>query len=114
MEITGTVKSIGEEKQVTASFVKRELVVTTDETYPQHILIEFVQDRVDLLDKVSQGDKVSVGINLRGREWQSPSGETKFFNSIHGWKIQKVGAAQQEPVHNYVPPLDSEDDSLPF
>jgi hypothetical protein len=30
---------------------KRDVVVTTDEKYPQDIQIQFVQDKVDLLDK---------------------------------------------------------------
>ena len=40
MEVTGKVKVVNPEQQVSASFKKRELVVTTDEQYPQHILIE--------------------------------------------------------------------------
>lgn len=87
MEIKGKVKVIGSDIQVSASFVKRELVVTTDEQYPQHILINFVQDKVDLLDKYNVGDSVVVGVNIRGREWVDPSGVSKYFNDIQGWKI---------------------------
>jgi len=29
---------------------------------------------------------------LRGREWQNPAGETKYFNSIQGWRIEKTEA----------------------
>jgi hypothetical protein len=50
---------------------KRELVVTTEEQYPQHIMIEFTQDKCDLLNNYSVGETVKVGINLRGREWES-------------------------------------------
>ena len=83
MEVQGTVKLIDETKTFgTNGFRKRELVVTTEEQYPQHIMIEFVQDKCDLLNSFSPGQKVKVGINLRGREWQSPQGETKYFNSI--------------------------------
>ena len=85
MEVQGTVKLIDETKTFgTNGFRKRELVVTTEEQYPQHIMIEFVQDKCDLLNSFSPGQKVKVGINLRGREWQSPQGETKYFNSIQG------------------------------
>lgn len=89
MEITGTIKELKPTQQVSASFQKRELVVTTDEQYPQHILIEFAQDKCDLLNNYQPGEPVKVSINLRGREWVNPSGETKYFNSIQGWRIEK-------------------------
>jgi len=92
MEFSGKVKSISAEQQVSASFKKRELVVTTDEQYPQSILVEFVQDKCDLLNDISIGQDVKVHINLGGREWVNPQGETKYFNSIKGWKIEKIGS----------------------
>ncbi|NMH27054.1 DUF3127 domain-containing protein [Flavobacterium silvaticum] len=97
MEVTGRVKVISPEQQVSASFRKRELVVTTDEQYPQHIMIEFTQDKCDLLNNYNVGEEVKVSINLRGREWVSPQGETRYFNSIQGWRIEKAGQAQQAP-----------------
>lgn len=93
MEISGKIRLINPVQQVSATFKKRELVVTTEEQYPQNILIEFVQDKTDLLNTFQLGEDVKVSINLRGREWTSPQGELKFFNSIHGWRIEKVGAA---------------------
>ncbi|WP_367913997.1 DUF3127 domain-containing protein [Leadbetterella sp. DM7] len=92
MEVSGTIKVINPEQQVSASFKKREVVVTTDEQYPQHILIEFTQDRTDLLNAYNIGDAVKVSINLRGREWVNPQGETRYFNSIQGWRIERAGA----------------------
>ena len=85
MEVLGKVKVINPEQQVSASFKKRELVVTTEEQYPQHIMIEFTQDKTDLLNQYNVGEQVKVSINLRGREWVNPQGETKYFNSIQGW-----------------------------
>ena len=88
MEVQGTIKVIGETQTFGAKgFRKRELVITTDEQYPQSILIEFVQDKCDLLDKFKVGKGVKIGVNLRGREWVNPQGETKYFNSIQGWNI---------------------------
>ena len=85
---------LGESKNVgSGSFLKRELVVTTDEQYPQHILVEFVQDKCDLLNNYQVGDAVKVSINLRGREWVDPQGVTKYFNAIQGWRVEKLGAA---------------------
>jgi len=104
MEVTGRIKVINPEQQVSASFKKRELVVTTDEQYPQHIMIEFTQDKCDLLNNYRPGETVKVSINLRGREWINPQGESKYFNSIQGWRIEKLQAdvpmqqSQQPPL----------------
>jgi hypothetical protein len=85
MEVTGKIKVVNPEQQISAAF-KRELVVTTEEQYPQHIMIEFTQDKCDLLNNYSVGETVKVGI--KRREWVSPQGETKYFNSVR-WRLRK-------------------------
>ena len=95
MELQGKVKVIGNEQQVSATFKKRELVIVTDSQYPENILIEFAQDKTDLLNGLSIGQEVKVSINIRGREWVNPQGETKYFNSISGWKVEKLSEAKQ-------------------
>ena len=92
MEVSGKIRVINPTQQVSASFKKRELVVTTDEQYPQHIMVEFTQDKTDLLDSYRPGEDVKVSINLRGREWVSPQGETRYFNTIQGWRIERAQA----------------------
>ncbi len=104
-------------------FRKREMVITTEEQYPQHIMIEFVQDKCDLLNSYRAGQEVKVSINLRGREWVNPQGETKYFNSIQGWRIESVQADQGNGMPP-VPPMDAfepadnlneeDHDDLPF
>jgi len=89
MEVKGKIKFIGSTQQVSDKFSKREIVVSTDEQYPQHISIEFNQDKCAILDKYRVGENVEVGINLRGREWTDPQGLIKYFNSIQGWNIKK-------------------------
>ena len=85
MEVIGKVKKVGEVVDVTASFKKRELVVTTEEQFPQHISINFIMDKCDLIDKLEIGQDVKVSINLRGREWND-----KYFNDIQGWRVEKL------------------------
>ena len=91
MEVQGKVKVVGAIQEVSATYKKRELVVTTEEQYPQHISIEFAQDKCDLLNTIAVGDTVKAHINLQGREWINPQGEAKYFNTIKGWKIEKIG-----------------------
>lgn len=91
MEVTGKIKMIDTVKEVgTSGFKKRDVVVTTDEQYPQDISIQFVQDKCDLLNNYNIGESVKIGINLRGREWTTAVGETVYFNTIQGWNINKV------------------------
>ena len=124
MEIQGKIKVIGETQTFGANgFRKREVVVTTEEQYPQHIMVEFVQDKTDLLNSYQVGQSVKISINLRGREWVNPQGETKYFNSIQGWRIENL---QQETSGEIppVPPMDAfepasdlkedDHDDLPF
>jgi len=88
MELEGKVKVINQVQEVSTSFKKQEFVVTLDGEYPQHILIEFNQDKCSKLDTVAVGDEVKVSINLRGREWVNPQGESKYFNTIQAWNIE--------------------------
>jgi len=57
------------------------------------------------------GQDVTIGVNLRGRMWTNPQGEDKYFNTIEGWKIDKVGFQQSAP--SVQPSVEVEDD-MPF
>lgn len=89
MELQGIITRIGNIETYASGFKKCELVLTTEEQYPQPIAIDFLQDKSDLPSAHNVGDRVKVSINIRGREWCSPQGEVKYFNSIVGWKILK-------------------------
>ncbi|MDC0462867.1 DUF3127 domain-containing protein [Flavobacteriaceae bacterium] len=107
MELQGKIKLIGETQSIGSNgFRKRELVLTTEEQYPQHIMVEFVQDKTDLLNNFQVGQSIKVGINLRGREWINPQGEAKYFNAIQGWRIENLQQAQPN-VSGAVPPADA-------
>jgi hypothetical protein len=107
MELQGKIKLIGETQSIGSNgFRKRELVLTTEEQYPQHIMVEFIQDKTDLLNNFQVGQSIKVGINLRGREWINPQGEAKYFNAIQGWRIENLQQAQPN-VSGAVPPADT-------
>ncbi|MEC3906586.1 DUF3127 domain-containing protein [Tamlana sp. 2201CG12-4] len=125
MEVQGRIKMIGETQTFgNNGFRKREIVVTTEEQYPQHIMVEFVQDKTDLLNSYQVGQQVKININLRGREWVNPQGETKYFNSIQGWRIEAFQAEATGENMPPVPPADAfepagdlkedDHDDLPF
>jgi len=91
MDITVIIKRVEDIKEVgEKKFRTRSLIVTTEEQYPQTLAIQFTQDRVNAMDIFAPGDKVKIAINLKGREWTSPSGEVVVMNTIEGWRIEKA------------------------
>jgi hypothetical protein len=129
-KLTGTVKVVNSTVQVSEKFSKREFVVTdTSSMYPQDIMFQATQDKCSLLDAVHTGEQVEVSFNLRGREWTSPQGEVKYFNTLEAWRIEKAtqAAGQGMPQGGPAPmnldsvaaPIasntaESGDDDLPF
>ena len=108
MEIQGRIKTIFATETVGQNgFQKRDLVITTDGQYPQDIIIQFAQGNCALLDNLQVGQMVKIHFNLQGREWTSPQGEVKYFNTVLGWKIeliQTTNVAQpqyQQPTPQY-------------
>lgn len=99
MNIKGEVKQVMDTVVISEKFSKRDLILTTDGNtdYPQHIAIQFTQDRVSLLDGLAPGDEIDVSINIRGREWTSKEGVVKFFNTIEGWKFD-AASSDSEPA----------------
>lgn len=85
MTIEGNIKLIGEVQTFDSGFTKRQVVVTTNEQYPQEIGIDFTKDGCAMLDNFSVGQNVSVSINIRGNEHLG-----KYYVSLNGWKIETV------------------------
>lgn len=109
MNVKGKVKLIGEMQSFDSGFTKRQLVVTTDETYPQDIAIEFVKDKCSVLDNYKVGDSVDVSINIRGNEYNG-----KYYVSLNGWRIENVASQSNEQHSTEVDLSDNNGDKLPF
>ena len=114
MIIKGIVKQIHTVESVgTNNFQKRKVWVEIDldSKYPQTIEIEFQGEKCSLADSFKQGDTVDFSLNLRGREWTSPAGETKVFNTITAWKVAvEAGTTPNAPEPAQTPA----GDDLPF
>lgn len=126
-KLTGTLKVIKDTVQVTEKFSKREFVVSENSSmYPQDIIFQAAQDKCSMLDGFNENDQVEVSFNLRGREWTSPQGEVKYFNTLDAWRIEKVGQGMPQggpsdmnldPIPSSNPDINTqsdEDDDLPF
>lgn len=124
-KLTGTLKVIKDTVQVTEKFSKREFVVSENSSmYPQEIIFQAAQDKCSMLDGFTEGEQVEVSFNLRGREWTSPQGEVKYFNTLDAWRIEKVGQGMPQggPSDMNLDPIPAPeantqseaDDDLPF
>jgi hypothetical protein len=95
IEAIGRLHTIFATKQVSERFSKREFVLElADQKFPQTVLFQLTGDRCTQLDSLQVGDQVRVDFSLRGREWRSPQGDLKYFNSLDVWKIEAVRAQQ--------------------
>lgn len=94
-KLNGVIKVIKPTQQVSEKFSKREFVVTdiSEAQFPQDIQLELTQDKVSLLDTLMEGQEVEVSFNLRGREWTSPTGDVKYFNTLQAFRIEHNGSA---------------------
>jgi len=128
-QLTGKIKTVKDERQVSDTFKIREFVVTIDGEgkYPQQLQLQVTQDKCELLNTFTAGSDVTVSFNLRGREWTDPkTGDVKVFNTLEAWRIDagttggpaattaapsQIPAAQQ-PVS--VPATAGNNDDLPF
>jgi hypothetical protein len=121
MDITGILKLKTEAQQVSDKFRKREFVLTDNSSqYPQHISFQLTQDKCSLLDQYNVGDEIKVHFNLRGREWTSPKGEIKYFNTLEAWRIEGGAAAKNSSSSSSMNDVaatftaSSQEDDLPF
>jgi hypothetical protein len=128
-EYTGVVEklmplqTIGEK-----GFRKRELILTEDEdsmsNFPNHIPFTFKQDRVSLIENLSEGQRVKVRFAIEGRVWHSPkTNEDVYFKDLVGLKVDTLSgentptqAAPQAASTSDIPSdfANSEDINLPF
>jgi len=114
-QTSGKIHSISDAQQVTERFRKREFVLELADNprYPQLVQFQLTGDRCENLDGFATGDEVTIEFSLRGREWKSPRGELKYFNSLDVWTIEpRGGAADEPPLPDEPPP--GLDEEIPF
>ena len=107
----GTVVNVTPLQQISDKFRKQDFTIKTfDEKFPQFLTFQVVNDKCDLVKNLNVNDVVEVSYNLRGREWTSPEGVTKYFNTVEAWSIN----LSSEPVQTTPAPTNEDDDDLPF
>ena len=114
-KLTGVIKVISNTNQVSEKFSKREFVITdASSMYPQDIMFQLTQDKCSLLDAFMEGQQVEVSFNLKGREWTSPQGEVKYFNTLEAFRVeQSLGVSAPKPIPAAQPAVDIAGASAP-
>lgn len=99
-DLTGKVKIVMDAKTISDKFTVREFVVTVEEgNYPQDIALQFVNDKVSLLDPLQVGQEVTVSFDIRGREYNG-----RYFNNLNAWKLQTGASAAPAPAPDAAAP----------
>jgi hypothetical protein len=89
LTMKGAIKLINPIKVISDKFSVREFVITTpDAKYPQDVIFQTVNDKMDIIAPYGQGQVVTVSFNVRGREYNG-----KYYNTLDAWKVQGEAAA---------------------
>ena len=117
-KLTGTLKVANETQVINEKFSKREFVIETKDQYPQLVMFQLTQDKCELLSAFKVGNEIEVSWNLRGREWNSPAGEVKYFNTLEAWRLERLDG-NGESIQDKAPVIkahapNEEQDDLPF
>lgn len=95
---------------------KQEFVIETTDQYPKKICMSLWGDKLSLLEKVQEGDMITVSVNIESREYNE-----RWYTDVRAWRIQMdddQGGLPPLPPEDLSaePPLASEDEEgdLPF
>ena len=100
----GAIKLINPIKVISDKFSVREFVIVTDDAkYPQEVIFQTVNDKMDVIAPYGVGQMVTVSFNVRGREYNG-----RYYNTLDAYKVQ--GEVTTSPVNEPMPM----DDDLPF
>ena len=72
-------------------------MTTSQDAYPQEIKFELLKDKIELLERYAENQRVCVSFNIRGNEWQG-----KHYVNLQAWRLQNMGSAGGG---GYTPPV---------
>jgi hypothetical protein len=98
----GTVIELSAEQKISDKFTKRDIVVRTQDQYPQEVVFEVTNKRLEILDPIGVGDLVDVSFNLEGRLYNG-----RRYNNVRAWKVEVVSkGTSSAPVESAPMPTD--------
>ena len=121
MEIAGKIKSVlkvesGESKTGNTWKKQQFVLETTTSQYPKSVAIQIWGDNIEKFG-LQEGDDVVASIDVESREFNG-----RWYTDVKAWKVQKTGDGgsasdagfNQEAPSFPPPPVNEEDDVLPF
>jgi hypothetical protein len=102
LTMKGAIKLINPIKVISDKFSVREFVIVTgDAKYPQEVIFQTVNDRMDVIAPYGQGQEVEVYFNVRGREYNG-----RYYNTLDAYKVQGTSVPPPASVVNDQMPWD--------
>lgn len=93
-EVEGKLIKKYETESKSEKFQAREFVLeVASGNYPEFVKFQLVQDRCAIIDSFSEGERMKVHFDLRGREWQG-----KYFTNLNAWRVEKVNQTAEAPA----------------
>lgn len=80
--LDGVILEIGETAKWDSGFKKRELIVKTEEEFPQDLKIDFIGDNCEKLDLFMNGELVKIAFTIIGNLYQG-----KYYTNLRGIAI---------------------------
>lgn len=103
LSVTGKIYQIQDIQKINDTFSKREFVLeltNDDQVYVQKVSFSLLRDNVNLIDGIQKGQEVEVKFYLNGRDWTSPQGEVKFFNTLDAQEVNVLNKQNSEISNN--------------
>ncbi|WP_136465189.1 DUF3127 domain-containing protein [Flagellimonas onchidii] len=88
VNVVGAIRTVSDVQKFDSGFEKRFLTIETVEQYPQRFQIDFLGDRMEMLNKIKEGQLKKVTANLRGNEVVDENGQTRYFLNLVGFKLE--------------------------
>jgi single-strand DNA-binding protein len=111
--LEGVILEIRQTEEFTSGFKKREIVIRTEDEYPQDIKIDFIQDNCEKLDSFVDGESVMVAFTIVGNLYQG-----KYYTNLRGIaigeKTTEVEKDKPKSVVKNVTKFEKSDDDLEF
>lgn len=90
LTISGILSKKNDKTNQGQSYEAQQIIVTTEEEYPQEYPIDMQKNTFSYLDEIEEGNKVEVKANLKGKKWAKEGNEDRYFLSLSGYKIMKT------------------------
>ena len=89
---------------------KQSFLLDTGSQYNPEICFQlFGEEKIEILNHHSEGDKVEVSFNLSSKEYNG-----RYFHNIDAWRIENISESNKEEDPPEFNAPATEEDDLPF